>query len=119
MALSIADIIEPMPGRLAVLVATKEEMIGGIYVPVEIARSVHDVRPTQGEVIAIGDELMEDPELCFGVGDVVVFGKYNGTEISYQPDRTKPKEKVIILSKRDILCRFKKPEEAENVKVKG
>ncbi len=116
---SIADIIEPMPGRLAVLVATKEEMIGGIYVPVDVARSIHEVKPTQGEVIAVGDDLLEDAEVGFQVGDIVVFGKYSGTEITYQPDRTKPKEKVIVLAQRDILCRFKKPEEADNVKVRG
>jgi co-chaperonin GroES (HSP10) len=52
----------------------------------------------------------------FAIGDRVVFGRYSGVEITYWPDRTKNKEKIIILKNEDILCRLKTSDE---VTVKG
>jgi chaperonin GroES len=116
---SLAEILEPMPGKIAVQVATKEEMIGGLYIPIDIARSIHEVKPTQGVIIAIGEESLEDAEGNLKVGDHVVFGKYSGTQIKWQPDRTVPAEVIILLMFKDILCKLNVPEESGNLTVKG
>ena len=108
---TLRDLVVPMPGKIVVLVDTKEEITaGGLYIPVETARSVHEERPTQGEVIAIGeqdeDDLASSPTVL-AVGDRVVFAKFSGTKISWQPDRRRPKESVVILAEKDILCKIR------------
>lgn len=119
--LNLADIIEPMPGRVAVLVNVKDEITpAGLYIPETTARTIHEAKPTQGTVVAIGsDDDLEEPPLTFKIGDVVLFGKYSGTEIRYTPDKSKTAEKIVILTFKDIIARFKLPEEVENVKVRG
>lgn len=117
---SLAEILKPMPGKIAVQVAVKDEIFGGgLYIPVDVARSIHDQKPTQGVIIAIGEEFLEEAEGNLAVGDNVVFGKYSGTQITWQPDRTKPAEKIILLQFRDILCKLNVPEESGNLTVKG
>jgi chaperonin GroES len=116
---NLADIIEPMPGKLAVQVTVRDEITpNGLYVPDTIAGSLN-TKPTQGRIIAIGDEALEESEVDLKIDDVVIFGKYSGTEIKYQPDRKLPAEKIIILKFGDILARFRMPEESENVTVRG
>lgn len=132
---SLADIIEPRAGLLAIQVDTKDEITpSGLFIPVETARSIHETKPTQGIVVAIGGAVAmeDDPDADldepvstteFEVGDRVIFGKYSGTEIKYQPPdvsgKRPPKERIIILQYKDILARFKVPKEAENVQVRG
>lgn len=116
---SLAEILEPMPGKIAVQVAVKDEMIGGLYIPVDMVKSIHGEKPTQGVIIAIGEESLEDAEGNLKVGDNVVFGKYSGSQITWQPDRTKPAEKIILLQFKDILCKLNVPEESGNLTVKG
>lgn len=124
---SLAEIIEPAVGRIAVLVDTRDEITpAGLYIPTEQVKTIHESRATQGTIISMGDASLSDPdndEYNYGVGDRVVFGKYNGTEISYQPPGEPgkprpPKERIIILTHKDILCKFNIPEEADNVKVR-
>lgn len=107
---SLRELIVPMPGNIVVLIDTREEMSGGIYIPVETARSLHEERPTQGEVVAIGaqddDDLTSAPSML-EIGDRVVFAKFSGTKISWQPDRRKPREAVVILKEKDILCKIR------------
>lgn len=124
--LNLADIIEPMPGRVAVLVDTKDEITpAGLFIPVDTVRSIHESKPTQGTVVAIGsDDDDEEPVAPFKVGDVVVFGKYSGTEISYrQPHEPgqppNEKQRIVVLQFKDILTRIKMPEEREHLKVKA
>jgi co-chaperonin GroES (HSP10) len=117
---SLAEILEPMPGKIAVQVAVKDEIFGGgLYIPVDVARSVHEVKPTQGVIISMGDESLEEADHNLEVGDHVVFGKYSGTQITWQPDRSKPAEKIIMLQFKDILCKLNVPEESGNLTVKG
>jgi chaperonin GroES len=133
---SLAELIEPMPGRVAVQIKTAEEITrGGLYLPVETVRSQHEKRATQGLVVAIGpdddDDTLGDPPLRFKVGDIVVFGKYSGTEIEYQPPFDEeeintihrkarpPREKIILMGVRDILARVRSADEAANLKVRG
>lgn len=119
-------IIQPMPGRVAVLVSTKDEITpNGLYIPEDTAKSIHESKPTQGRVVAIGkyseddDAGLEAEDPQFEVGDIVIFGKYSGTQIRYVPDKRKTAEKIVILSFKDILAKFLIAEEVENVKVKG
>ena len=45
--------------------------------------------------------------------------KYSGTQITYKPSKQAPKEKVIILTRKDILARVKQVSESTNIQVKG
>ena len=120
----LGALIVPMPGTLAVKVEAKaERMPSGLYIPEDTARTIHEERPTQGIVVAIGDkEAYEDgkSELGLDVGDRVVFGKYSGTKLSWlsDPADRNSKEIVIILSERDILCKINSDEQV-NLKVKA
>lgn len=122
--LSLGDLIEPMPGKIAVQIETKKEMTpGGLYIPIDTARSVHEARATQGRVVAIGsddeDDLASAPSRV-SIGDTVIFGKYTGTKISWHPggDRTKDKEELVIMYEKDLLAILRSPEEARHIKVK-
>lgn len=108
---SLRELIVPMPGNIVVLIDTKDEITpGGLLIPESTARSLHEERPTQGEVISIGvqddDDLASAPSLL-EVGDRVIFAKFSGTKISWQPDRRKPREAVVILKEKDILCKIR------------
>lgn len=127
---SLADLIECMPGRIAVQVDTKDEITpAGLYIPEGTARSIHEARPNQGVIVAIGeededsDEALAQPDNPLKLGDRVVFGKYSGTELKYRPpdvDGTRQTlEKIILLTFRDILCKIKNPEDGDKIKVKG
>lgn len=109
----LAEMLTMGPGKIAVLVETRPvEYAGGkLIVSREIARSIHEERHTQGEVIGMGEELMEDPDRWFHTGDTVVFGKFSGTKLTYQPDdgTERDREEVIVLQEKDILCVLKTP----------
>lgn len=123
---SLADIIEPRPGKLAVLIDAREEVgEGNLYIPVDLAPSLHNPRPTQGTIVAIGpfddseEGMMEEDAGELRVGDRVIFGKYSGVEIKQRGRPGQAPERIIILVAKDILARVKLPEEAENITVKG
>lgn len=128
---NLVDLIEPMPGKIAVQVDTKDEITpAGLYIPESTARTIHEARPTQGIIVAIGEEDEDDeealarPVLPVKVGDRVVFGKYSGTELKYRPPRVEGQpapnvEKVILLVFKDILCKIKDVSQADEIKVKG
>lgn len=119
---SIADMIRPCADKIAVLVASKSEhMPSGLFIPEDTARSIHEDRPTQGEIVALGADV-ED----FGIGDIVIFGKYTGTKIKYRPtkpdgsvDRTVDSQTVIVMNESAVLCVLLTPEQARNLKVRG
>ncbi len=70
----------------------EERTQGGIIIP-DSAKE----KPQSGKVVAVGqgskDEAME-----VKVGDVVLYGKYSGTEISYEGND------YLIMSQSDILA---------------
>lgn len=108
---SLRDLIVPMPGHVVVLIDTRDEITPqGLLIPESTARSLHEERPTQGEVVAIGDQDEDDlasAPSVLQVGDRVVFAKFSGTKISWQPDRRERKESVVILKEKDILCKIR------------
>jgi chaperonin GroES len=85
--------IKPLASRVVVKPAAAEETTAsGIIIP-DSAKE----KQLKGEVVAVGpgtkDETME-----VSVGDVVLYGKYAGTELSLEG------EDVLIMNQSDILA---------------
>lgn len=127
---SLAELIVPMPGKIAVQVDTKDEITpAGLYIPENTARTIHDARPTQGLIVAIGEyeneeDQLQQPILPVDVGDRIIFGKYSGVELKYRPPRVEGEpvpatERIILLEFKSILAKVKNPEDAEKITVKG
>jgi co-chaperonin GroES (HSP10) len=118
--LRLQDIIEPRPGKIAVLIDAKEEVgAGNLYIPADLAPSLHNPRPTQGTIVSLGPEdeseegMMEDDIGSLKVGDRVIFGKYSGVEIKQKGSPGKAPERIVILTAKDILARVKVSEGAD------
>jgi chaperonin GroES len=69
-----------------------EKTAGGIIIP-DTAQD----KPQQGEVVAVGNGRKDEP-MTVKVGDVVLFGKYGGTEIELDGD------KFLLLKESDIFA---------------
>ena len=68
-----------MADRVIVEPATAEEKTaGGLYIP-DTAKE----KPQRGTIVAVGDGKKDEPMTC-KVGDVVLYGKYAGTEINLE-----------------------------------
>ncbi|MBB6276477.1 co-chaperone GroES [Porphyromonas circumdentaria] len=85
--------IKPLADRVVIKPAVAEEKSqGGIIIP-DTAKE----KPLKGKVIAVGkgtkDQAMELKE-----GDIVLYGKYAGTEIEIDGD------KVLIMRESDVLA---------------
>jgi len=96
---ALKTIIKPLDDRV-VVVRTEPEVktAGGILLP-ENAKE----KPTQGKVLAAGPGKLLDngtrstPSVA--TGDIILFGKYSGTEITVDG------VEVIILRESDILAK--------------
>ena len=92
--------IKPLDDRV-VVVRTEPESTsaGGIILP-ENAKE----KPQEGKVVAVGPgKLLDSGErgaIDLGEGDVVLFGKYGGTEITVDG------QEVVILRESDILAKI-------------
>ena len=85
--------IKPLADRVLILPAPAEEKtIGGIIIP-DTAKE----KPLKGEVIAAGN-CTKDEEMVLKAGDLVLYGKYAGTEIEL--DGTK----YLIMRQSDVLA---------------
>jgi len=77
--------IKPIADRVVVEAAPAEEKTAsGIYIP-DTAKE----KPQQGTVVAVGpgkyaESTGNQIPLSVKVGDVVLYGKYGGTEITYE-----------------------------------
>jgi len=70
--------IRPLADRVLIEPSSAEEKTaGGLIIP-DTAKE----KPQKGVVVAVGPGT-EDQKLTVKVGDVVLYGKYSGTEISY------------------------------------
>jgi chaperonin GroES len=85
--------MKPLGTRVIVepLVA-EEKTQGGIIIP-DSAKE----KPQSGKVVAIGPGSKDEP-MEVKVGDVVLYGKYSGTEIRYE------NSDYLIMSQSDILA---------------
>ena len=85
-------IIKPLGDRVLVEPAQAEEVTaGGIIIP-DRAKE----KPLKGNVIAVGNGT-KDEEMIVKAGDVVLYGKYAGTEIELDG------AKYLIMRQSDIL----------------
>lgn len=85
--------MKPLGNRVIIepLVA-EEKTQGGIIIP-DSAKE----KPQSGKVVAVGPGTKDEP-MEVKVGDVVLYGKYSGTEISYENNN------YLIMSQSDILA---------------
>jgi len=89
MALSI----KPIGDRVVVEAAPAEEKTAsGLYIP-DTAKE----KPSQGTVVAVGTGKVDEP-LTVKVGDKVLYGKYAGTEITYEG------KEYLIMREADIYA---------------
>ncbi len=84
--------IKPLADRVLVLPAPAEEKVGGIIIP-DTAKE----KPLQGKVIAAGTGT-KDEEMVLKEGDIVLYGKYAGTEVEFEG------EKYLIMRQSDVLA---------------
>lgn len=89
MALSI----KPIADRVVIEPAPAEERTAsGIYIP-DTAKE----KPQSGTVVAVGNGKVDEP-LTVKVGDTVLYGKYSGTEITYEG------KEYLIMREADIYA---------------
>lgn len=85
--------IKPLADRVLVKPAPAEEKTaGGIIIP-DTAKE----KPLQGEVLAVGNGT-KDEEMVLKAGDIVLYGKYSGTEVELDG------EKYLIMRQSDVLA---------------
>jgi chaperonin GroES len=91
--------LKPLDDRIVVRPNEAEQTtVSGLVIP-DTAKE----KPQQGEVLAVGpgrrsEQTGEIIPLDVKVGDIVVYSKYGGTEITVEG------EDVLILSSRDVLA---------------
>jgi chaperonin GroES len=85
--------IKPLADRVLIQPAPAEEKTAsGIIIP-DSAKE----KPLKGTVVAVGKGT-KDEEMAVKVGDVVLYGKYAGTEIEID------NEKYLIMRQSDVLA---------------
>jgi len=85
--------IKPIGDRVVVQAAPAEtRTASGIYIP-ETAQE----KPQKGTIVAIGNGKVDEP-LTVKVGDEVLYGKYAGTEITYEG------KEYLIMREADIYA---------------
>jgi chaperonin GroES len=85
--------IKPIGDRVVVQAAPAETMTAsGIYIP-ETAQE----KPQKGTVVAVGEGKKDEP-LTVKAGDQVLYGKYAGTEITYDG------KEYLIMRESDIYA---------------
>jgi chaperonin GroES len=95
--------LQPLEDRIVVRAQEAEETTtSGLVIP-DTAKE----KPQQGEVLAVGpgrrsDQTGDIIPVDVAVGDVVVYSKYGGTEITVDG------EDLLILTSRDVLAKVAK-----------
>lgn len=90
--------IRPLHDRVVIRRKAEETTSpGGIVLP-----DAATEKPVQGEIIAVGKGKTTDSgeviALDVKVGDLVLFGKYSGTEVKING------EELLVMSEQDIVC---------------
>ena len=89
--------VKPLGDRVVILPKEDaEEMRGGLYIP-DTAKE----KPQQGEVVAVGPGRFEKGErvpMELAQGQTVLYGKYSGTEVTFD------NEQYLILKESDVLA---------------
>jgi chaperonin GroES len=85
--------VKPLADRVLIQPIPAEEVtVSGIIIP-DSAKE----KPLKGTVLAVGPGT-KDEEMQLKVGDVVLYGKYAGTEVEID------NEKVLIMRQSDVLA---------------
>ena len=85
--------IQPLADRVLVLPkAAEEKTVGGIIIP-DTAKE----KPQKGVVVAVGPGTKDNP-MTLKVGDVVIYGKYAGTEIHLEG------KDYMIMRENDVIA---------------
>lgn len=88
--------IQPLADRVLIKPAPAEEKtVGGIIIP-DTAKE----KPLQGTVLAVGKG-SKDEEMVLKENDLVLYGKYSGTEVELEG------EKYLIMRQSDVLAVIK------------
>lgn len=106
-----ADLFKPMPGKIVVQMFERSEWLseGLIIAPIES----QNVPCTTGRVVTVYEPFSYDPgvepdhEPMVKPGDVIVFGQFAGTAVTYK------RRKVLIVTEKDILCIINRPNAEE------
>jgi chaperonin GroES len=89
--------LQPLADRVVIRpLEETEEMRGGLYIP-DTAKE----KPQQGEIVAVGQGRMEKGErvpMELAVGQKVLYGKYSGTEVSFDDVQ------YLIVKETDVLA---------------
>jgi chaperonin GroES len=78
-------VVEPAPAE--------EKTASGLYIP-DTAKE----KPQKGTVVSVSDEDAEGKKPTVQVGDQVLYGKYSGTELSYEG------KEYLIMRESDIYA---------------
>lgn len=85
--------IKPLADRVIIKPDTAEKISkGGIIIP-----TTAQEKPQRGTVLAVGPGKKDEP-MTVAVGDIILHGKYSGTELEIEG------EKVLVMRETDILC---------------
>lgn len=85
--------IKPLCDRVLIEPAAAEEVtMGGIIIP-DSAKE----KPLKGKILAVGQGT-KDEEMVLKAGDVVLYGKYAGTEIEFEGT------KYLMMRQSDVLA---------------
>ena len=85
--------IKPLSDRVLIEpVAAETKTASGIYIP-ETAKE----KPQRGKIVAVGPGTKENP-VTVKVGDIVLYGKYSGTELQHDG------VDYLIMKESDILA---------------
>lgn len=85
--------IKPLADRIVLEPKMAEtKTAGGLYIP-DTAKE----KPQEGTVLAVGPGKKDEP-MEVKVGDVVIYGKYAGTEVEVEG------EKYLIVRQSDVLA---------------
>ncbi len=89
--------IKPLADRVIVEPMEQETMKGGIIIP-DTAKE----KPQQGKIVATGPGTLSESgdriALEVSVGDIVLYGKYSGTEVNVEGND------FLILRESDVLA---------------
>ncbi len=85
--------LKPLADRVVILPKAQEEKTAsGLIIP-----DASKEKPLEGEVVAVGRGT-KDIEMELSVGDKVLYGKYSGTEISYEG------KSYLIMRQSDVMA---------------
>lgn len=84
--------VRPLSDRVLIRPLDKETNTGGIIIPDSVKE-----KSQQGLVISVGTGKKDEP-MTVKIGDLVLYGKYSGTEVEYDG------EKYLIMRESDIYA---------------